>query len=103
MSKPPAPGARAPAMSPGPATEFYGDRTNYLGELVLAIGAGFQPGLDVLAEVLWSEPRAEINRTSWIAHRARVREVLPTAIAEAQALQDRALRMLGQAALARTK
>lgn len=69
--------------------------TNYLGELVLALDAGLAPSVDVLAAVLWEDVLAAVNRESYVAHRARVREVLPMAVVEARAISDRSRRLLG--------
>jgi hypothetical protein len=64
--------------------------TSYLGELTLAIDAGLEPCVDVLARVLWEDKLADVSREgSYIAHRARVREVLPMAIVEARKIRDR--------------
>jgi len=64
-------------------------RTEYVGEVCLALDAGAQ-GVDQVADWLWNDPLAKICRTQgYISHRATVREVMLAAQRELEAVRRR--------------
>ena len=74
-------------------------RTEYVGEVCLALDAGAQ-GVDQVADWLWNDPQAKIARChGYIAHRATVRDVMAAARRELEAIRrpgrrEEAMRMM---------